>query len=155
MVQILTSLDLALVVSIFPLEPLWSPDVEGTIDVAWIVGYGVREVTERIGEKIYADQRIDAEACATYEECHQGEEFIATGLDENDMADSCSGDSGGPLYLDLKTDDEINPRRRVLAGIVSRGTQNNTGGGCGKGGIYTDLRNSALRKWITDITNNP
>ena len=58
-------------------------------------------------------------------------------------ADSCSGDSGGPLSC-FKRYPPINPDNLYLCGIVSFGV------GCksGRPGIYTDV--SKYYKWIKD-----
>jgi uncharacterized protein (TIGR03382 family) len=56
-------------------------------------------------------------------------------------ADSCFGDSGGPVYLD--TD-----RGPVLIGAVSRGVDN-AATPCGGGGIY--VRTDKIVTWIEDI----
>ena len=64
-----------------------------------------------------------------------GGEFVAGG---GGTADSCFGDSGGPVYLDT-----INGA--VLVGAVSRGVASSTTP-CGGGGIY--VRTDKIIEWI-------
>lgn len=68
-----------------------------------------------------------------------GGEFVAGGTGS---ADSCFGDSGGPVYLDTA-------RGSVVVGAVSRGV-NNAATPCGAGGIY--VRTDAIVDWIEDTT---
>lgn len=56
--------------------------------------------------------------------------------------DSCTGDSGGPLYLST-------PQGTVVAGITSRAALP-TDTPCGNGGIY--LRADAVADWIEEVT---
>lgn len=66
-----------------------------------------------------------------------GGEFIAGG---GGTADSCFGDSGGPVYLDTG-------RGPVVIGAVSRGV-NNAATPCGGGGIY--VRTDKIVEWIEE-----
>ena len=79
--------------------------------------------------------------CAGDEGCNPtvapGGEFVAGGTG---TADSCFGDSGGPVYLD--TD-----RGSILVGAVSRGVDN-ADTPCGGGGIY--VRTDKIVTWIED-----
>lgn len=68
-----------------------------------------------------------------------GGEFVAGGTGQ---ADSCFGDSGGPVYLDT-------PGGPVVVGTVSRGLANATTP-CGSGGIY--VRTDKLVDWIAATT---
>lgn len=65
-------------------------------------------------------------------------EFVAGG----GGADSCFGDSGGPVYLDTE-------RGPVLIGSVSRGLDDSPTP-CGGGGIY--VRTDRLVRWIEETT---
>lgn len=69
-----------------------------------------------------------------------GGEFIAGG---SGTADSCFGDSGGPVYLET-------PRGTVVVGAVSRGV-NNAATPCGGGGIY--VRTDKIVEWIEETTS--
>ena len=66
-----------------------------------------------------------------------GGEFVAGGTG---TADSCFGDSGGPVYLDTS-------RGPILIGAVSRGV-NNAATPCGSGGIY--VRTDKIAQWIEE-----
>jgi uncharacterized protein (TIGR03382 family) len=68
-----------------------------------------------------------------------GGEFIAGG---GGTADSCFGDSGGPVYLDT-------PNGAVLIGAVSRGVDGSATP-CGGGGIY--VRTDKIIEWIESTT---
>jgi secreted trypsin-like serine protease len=72
--------------------------------------------------------------------CHPGREIVAgrPGLER----DSCSGDSGGPFYI------EAVAGQWLLAGAVSRATQS-ARRTCGDGGVY--VRVDAYRDWIESI----
>jgi secreted trypsin-like serine protease len=69
-----------------------------------------------------------------------GGEFVAGG---SGTADSCFGDSGGPVYLET-------PRGTVVVGAVSRGV-NNSATPCGGGGIY--VRTDKIVQWIEQTTS--
>ncbi len=66
-----------------------------------------------------------------------GGEFVAGG---SGTADSCFGDSGGPVYLETE-------RGPIVIGAVSRGV-NNAATPCGGGGIY--VRTDKIIQWIED-----
>ncbi|HEY5947692.1 MAG TPA: trypsin-like serine protease [Kofleriaceae bacterium] len=68
-----------------------------------------------------------------------GGEFVAGGTG---TADSCFGDSGGPVYLDT-------PNGVVVVGAVSRGVDG-AATPCGGGGIY--VRTDKLVEWIEKTT---
>ena len=68
-----------------------------------------------------------------------GGEFVAGGTGH---ADSCFGDSGGPVYLDT-------PAGAVVIGAVSRGVDG-AATPCGGGGIY--VRTDKLVDWIEETT---
>jgi uncharacterized protein (TIGR03382 family) len=68
-----------------------------------------------------------------------GGEFVAGGTGS---ADSCFGDSGGPVYLDT-------PRGTILVGAVSRGVSNSATP-CGGGGIY--VRPDKIIDWIEETS---
>jgi hypothetical protein len=76
-----------------------------------------------------ADVRVVDAACARPAlGCTPGRELVAGG----DGTDSCTGDSGGPLYLSTG-------RGVVLAGLTSRGADVPGAEACGGGGIYVRL----------------
>jgi secreted trypsin-like serine protease len=79
--------------------------------------------------------------CAAGRGCNEivapGGEFVAGGTG---TADSCFGDSGGPVYLDTV-------RGPMVIGAVSRGVDN-AATACGGGGIY--VRTDKIIDWIED-----
>jgi secreted trypsin-like serine protease len=72
--------------------------------------------------------------------CHLGVEIVAgrPGLEQ----DSCSGDSGGPFYVEHPEGEWL------LAGAVSRATRSAVRT-CGDGGVY--VRVDAYHDWMTSI----
>jgi secreted trypsin-like serine protease len=79
--------------------------------------------------------------CAAGRGCNSivapGGEFVAGGTG---TADSCFGDSGGPVYLDTE-------RGPMVIGAVSRGVDD-AATACGGGGIY--VRTDKIINWIED-----
>jgi V8-like Glu-specific endopeptidase len=69
--------------------------------------------------------------------CSPAYELVAAGLNR----DTCSGDSGGPIYIIGDT------LKAYVAGITSRGV--NPNGDCGDGGIYVLLSASPIREWLS------
>jgi uncharacterized protein (TIGR03382 family) len=107
-----------------------------------ISGYGTRDL-EGMGDsgvlytaqQVYRD-RTDAEfwggnissyaGCDADSDCPTGEVCVWS---ECTATDTCSGDSGGPVYVEVDG-------TTYLVGIVSRGVENSLTY-CGEGGIYT------------------
>jgi hypothetical protein len=104
----------------------------GTIDFNGMVGYGIkREV----------DVPIESLDCTDSPNgCLEGVELIAGHRGLN--LDSCSGDSGGPLYI------ESSSGAYHLLGATSRGLSG--GRVCGDGGIY--VRVDRHIDWIRQVT---
>ncbi|HEY5926986.1 MAG TPA: trypsin-like serine protease [Kofleriaceae bacterium] len=110
-----------------------------------LVGFGA---TDTMGQTANTQQR-EAMTEVTDPECTGGNgckkalapggEFVAGGTG---AADSCFGDSGGPVYLDT-------PVGTVVIGTVSRGVDN-ADTPCGGGGIY--VRTDKLIEWIEQAT---
>lgn len=101
----------------------------GTTNLGGTVGYG----TKRQVQLPVSD--LDC-ARPTEAGCRAGVEMVA-GLRALDK-DSCSGDSGGPLYVEIAG-------QQVLLGLTSRGVKSATRE-CGDGGIY--VRADRLISWI-------
>jgi V8-like Glu-specific endopeptidase/uncharacterized protein YerC len=68
--------------------------------------------------------------------CASGLEMVAAGMNR----DTCSGDSGGPVYV-LGQDINL-----YLAGVTSRSVDPH--GGCGQGGIYVKLMRPEIYRWL-------
>ncbi len=110
-----------------------------------IVGYGATdewgtEDTTRLHEARVSIEDPDCSdlAAGCNEDVSPGGELIAGG----DGTDSCTGDSGGPLYLE--TPDGI-----FLAGLTSRAALP-APSVCGHGGIY--VRTDAIIDWVEQVT---
>jgi secreted trypsin-like serine protease len=111
----------------------------GRIDANGEFGYGrKRQVDVPIAS---IDCRGNARGRSDVDQygCHLGLEIVAgrVGLEQ----DSCSGDSGGPFYVEAGGE-------WLLAGSVSRATRS-ARHTCGDGGIY--VRIDAYRDWIESI----
>jgi uncharacterized protein (TIGR03382 family) len=110
-----------------------------------LVGFGA---TDDLGQTANTQLR-QAMTAVTDPECTGGQgckkeiapggEFVAGG---SGTADSCFGDSGGPVYLET-------PTGTVVIGAVSRGVDGSDTP-CGGGGIY--VRTDKLIDWIEETT---
>ena len=110
-----------------------------------LVGFGATDMTGVAANT----QLLQAMTAVTDPECVGGNgckkaiapggEFVAGGTGN---ADSCFGDSGGPVYLDT-------PSGTVVIGAVSRGVDGSDTP-CGGGGIY--VRTDKLIDWIEATT---
>ncbi len=108
-----------------------------------IVGFGAtsmdgKATNTRLRE---AMTQVTDPMCSAESGCNKkvapGGEFVAGGTG---TADSCFGDSGGPVYLDTE-------RGPIVVGAVSRGVDN-TATPCGGGGIY--VRTDKIISWIEE-----
>lgn len=135
------SLPLEAIFQLLPAESLWSQEPHGTARVA---GFGHSLKANATGMKNYATVEIVLEGCLDDKHaCRPGLEIVARPPGGEGSADSCSGDSGGPLFVSYEG-------QHFLAGIVSRGIPDNPEGLCGKGGVYADLRNWETRAWLRE-----
>lgn len=112
-----------------------------------IVGWGATDVDAWE----YPDVMMEGEATVWDADCSgsdwgcmpqvaPGGELVAGA----DGVDSCSGDSGGPLFLGTGAD-------AVVVGITSRGIDS-TGPECGDGGIY--VRGDATAAWLESLASD-
>lgn len=110
-----------------------------------LVGYGATDLTGTAANTALrqAMTQVSDPDCSGGRGCKQaiapGGEFVAGG---SGTADSCFGDSGGPVYLDT-------PNGPVVVGAVSRGVDGSSTP-CGGGGIY--VRTDKLVDWIEQTT---
>ena len=106
----------------------------GTTDFNGSIGYGIKRMVELPMASFDC-----APADATRYGCDTGLEFVAGGLFNN--KDTCSGDSGGPIYVDVGGS-------WFLAGATSRATVESVRT-CGDGGIY--VRMDKYQEWVKSI----
>ncbi|MCW1969255.1 MAG: trypsin-like serine protease [Anaerolineae bacterium] len=105
----------------------------GNTDTAGTYGYGTKRKTDVPIVTLDSGLQADADQYGA----QQGKEMVAgmRGL----MHDTCKGDSGGPLYIQLASGEYR------LLGVTSRGTRN-ARQPCGDGGVY--VRADLCRDWI-------
>jgi len=113
------------------------------------VGYGARDAsgTHGFGHRTIVkmpavDPNCAASRASVSGGCIPGLEFV---LASNDGRDTCSGDSGGPLFAI-----HAHSGGYRLIGLTSRGFPAGAANACGKAGTYVDVR--ALKQWIEAST---
>jgi secreted trypsin-like serine protease len=120
--------------------PIASEEDFAQAKTARLVGFGNTDIagTMGYGTKLEADVGIAGDHAMFGARPEQ--EFVAGQPFLN--RDSCTGDSGGPAYVDVGG-------AWHLAGATSRGTGAVPGRQCGDGGIYTRIE--AYREWIESV----
>lgn len=112
----------------------------GNTDPMGFAGYGIkRQVDVPIASPACAGT-VNGDSDHTAYGCDVGLEFVAG--KPLLKKDSCTGDSGGPFYLEAAAGEW------VIAGATSRAT-NSAPNDCGDGGIYVRL--DRFREWIGGI----
>jgi len=112
----------------------------GNTDPLGSAGYGIKRQVDVPIASPACKGTVDGEPDRVAYGCDLGLEFVAG---KPLLAkDSCTGDSGGPFYLQTADGDW------VLAGATSRAT-NSALNDCGDGGIYVRL--DRYRSWIASI----
>ncbi|HVR70558.1 MAG TPA: trypsin-like serine protease [Vicinamibacteria bacterium] len=112
----------------------------GNVDPMGMFGYGIKREVDVPVASPSCRGTVDGHDDASAYGCDVGLEFVAgRPLLERD---SCTGDSGGPFYIQDKA------KQWVLAGATSRATSSSMNN-CGDGGIYVRL--DRYRAWIDGI----
>jgi secreted trypsin-like serine protease len=112
----------------------------GNVDPMGMFGYGIKREVDVPVASPGCRGKVDGSDDASAYGCDLGLEFVAgRPLLERD---SCTGDSGGPFYIQDKK------KKWVLAGATSRATSSSMNN-CGDGGIY--VRIDRYRAWIDGI----
>ena len=114
----------------------------GNTDPLGSTGYGIKRHVDVPIASPACKGTVDGESDATAYGCDAGLEFVAG--KPLLSKDSCTGDSGGPFYVDL----DVGNGKWVIAGATSRAT-NSAPNDCGDGGIYVRL--DRYRTWIDSI----
>ena len=114
----------------------------------YAVGFGESINRSRPGDKSYVALDLEERICTRDQSqlygCRQAQEIIAS----RPPADTCFGDSGGPLYIQEKRGGAMK-----LLGITSRAKGPPSAlddGVCGSGGIYTSVEAESVRNWLND-----
>lgn len=114
----------------------------GNTDPLGSTGYGVKRQVDVPIASPSCKGTMDGEPDQAAYGCDAGLELVAG---KPLLAkDSCTGDSGGPFYIDL----EVGKGVWAIAGATSRAT-NSAPNDCGDGGIY--VRIDRYRSWIDSI----
>ena len=112
----------------------------GNVDPAGMFGYGVKREVDVPVASPGCKGKVDGHDDESAYGCDAGLEFVAgRPLLERD---SCTGDSGGPFYIQDKK------KAWLLGGATSRATASSMNN-CGDGGIY--VRVDRYRAWIDGI----
>jgi secreted trypsin-like serine protease len=153
------NLDLAIVRLNRPIIGIDPMRVASAIDIdkassARVVGFGARDRQGRIYkyEKEHAPVPVRSPAClgsadSDQFQCDTGNEIVA-GV--RGGADTCNGDSGGPILVGLYTNVASEAGDQRLAGVTSRPVSGATTP-CGDGGVYERITPFALW-WISEAT---
>jgi hypothetical protein len=136
-----------------PVEPI--ADKKQAYSHLYGVGFGRADGINLPGIKHRSRFKFKSRSCntsdaATYR-CNPDTENITVGYDSDSGADSCFGDSGGPIFARNSADDFLaNGHTDVsqLIAITSRGLEENRTGYCGQGAINTSVEHQDARNWI-------
>lgn len=143
-----------------PAVPMTTPHklaVQGNLKSLLVMGYGRTETSQFPRGLIAAFIALRDPFCLSDQfasgGCAPFREFSLSNLATSVLADTCDGDSGGPVYF-------IAPRirhdgkaelHRLLVGVTSRGlggVPQLGPGRCGGGGVYTAVAHPDVLKWL-------
>lgn len=115
----------------------------------YVAGFGRNNHQRDGGTKTYVGRNLASRSCDEIGEakrsgCIAGTEMVVLDM-EGRGNDSCSGDSGAGVYIDL------NNGRQAIMAVVSRGLES---GPCGGGGIYSLITDRPAQSWITSVASN-
>jgi hypothetical protein len=145
------AVDLALLVLQEPLDVTLHPvrnrtDFEPPRGRVWLAGFGAQDPTGRLG---FGTRHVTFDLAEGWGcdpafggllGCHPSHELV---LDGSGDRDTCSGDSGGPVFEIIRRGDMCNLR---LIAITSRAVMRSTVA-CGQGGIYS--RVDVIWPWLS------
>jgi trypsin len=127
----------------------------------FIVGFGCSSPTQpdgrfvrcrsnSIGKKLMGIVLRSEECVLGPGVCVPGKrEFILSNFGTEAKADTCAGDSGGPVVIVDSTGAQFRP---LLVGITSRALNSN--GNCGFGGIYGRVASEKVIEWLGKRSEN-
>lgn len=125
--------------TILPVDPFTTP--YAGFERLYVVGFGESTNRWRPGDKSYARLDFVSRGCGWDEQDKFGCRHALESAAAKPPADTCYGDSGGPLFTQAGVGEPMQ-----LVGITSRSMTNEVL--CGNGGIYVSLELYPVREWL-------